>query len=247
MSYESFALVYDQLMADVPYDSWMAFLVEATGDQGYSAKRLLDVGCGTGEWTLKASEYGYDVTGIDLSSSMLAIAREKAEEAGLKVDFLEMNMTDVQGFEPFDRITIFCDSLNYLETEEEVQKTFANMAALLKSGGYFLFDVHSVYKMNHLFIGQSYHDDTGEAAYIWDSFEGEFENSVEHELSFFIEEESGLYRRYDELHKQRTFTAKQYQKWLEEAGFQVKTISADFTMDAPEETSERIFFVCIKP
>ncbi|WP_227396789.1 class I SAM-dependent methyltransferase [Jeotgalibacillus aurantiacus] len=247
MSYESFALVYDQLMADVPYDSWMAFLVEATGDQGHSAKRLLDVGCGTGEWTLKASEYGYDVTGIDLSSSMLTIAREKAEEAGLKVDFFEMNMTDVQGFEPFDRITIFCDSLNYLETEEEVQKTFANMAVLLKSGGYLLFDVHSIYKMNHLFIGQSYHDDTGEAAYIWDSFEGEYENSVEHELSFFIEEESGLYRRYDELHKQRTFTAEQYQQWLEEAGFQVKSISADFTMDAPEETSERIFFVCTKP
>ncbi len=39
--------------------------------------RLLEVGCGTGHWTRFFSEKGFKVTGVDISSSMLSIAREK--------------------------------------------------------------------------------------------------------------------------------------------------------------------------
>ena len=49
--------------------------------------KILDVGCGTGRHSIELSKRGYTVTGIDLSESQLARAREKAKSANLTIDF----------------------------------------------------------------------------------------------------------------------------------------------------------------
>src|SRR5256885_6074762 len=51
--------------------------------------RVLDVGAGTGAISLLAAELGHRVTALDLAGEMLARAREKAEERGLEVEFVE--------------------------------------------------------------------------------------------------------------------------------------------------------------
>ena len=52
---------------------------------------------------------------------------------------------------------------------------------------------------------------------------------MEHELSFFVlDEQTGKYDRFDELHFQRTYSVQQYTDWLEEAGFEILEICADF-------------------
>lgn len=246
MAYDQFAYVYDRLMSDVPYDEWMSFLIRQKEVFKVEGMKLLDVGCGTGEWTVKASIAGFETVGIDLSESMLSMAQQKAMEAGQAIRFFKMDMSEARDLGEFDLITIFCDSVNYLETEEVVQQTFKRMYDLLSNDGVFMFDVHSLYKVNELFAGQTYSYDDGEAAYIWNSFEGEYENSAEHELTFFIKEEENLYSRFDEFHKQRTFPVEQYKKWLVEAGFKVETVTADFNETQPDELSERIFFTCTK-
>lgn len=249
MSYGRFAEVYDQLMSDMPYDQWTRFLLEKQAEFNVSGRRLLDVGCGTGEWTLKIAQEGFEVTGIDLSDSMLAVASNKALEAGISIKLFQQDMAETSGFEPFNIITIFCDSLNYLETEEAVKSTFHNMFDLLHPGGLFLFDVHSIYKIENLFIDQTFTYDDGDVAYIWNSFAGDHPFSVEHELSFFVleDEEHAAYIRFDELHKQRTYQVSYYKALLEEAGFTVEGITADFSPSlSPADDSERIFFTCRK-
>ena len=49
--------------------------------------KILDVGCGTGRHAIELSKRGYIVTGIDLSETQLARAREKAEKNNLTIDF----------------------------------------------------------------------------------------------------------------------------------------------------------------
>ena len=105
----------------------------------------------------------------------------------------------------------------------------------------FLFDVHSTHKIDHVFQSQTFADAAEDISLIWNAFPGEAANSVEHELTFFIRTENGLYERFDELHQQRTFPPDLYKKWLNEAGF-IEAVTADFTNDAPTNESERIFF-----
>lgn len=247
MSYEHFAYLYDELMKDAPYDEWVQFVKEKMVKHKGSSVSLLDLACGTGELSIRFAKEGFRVTGVDLSEDMLAVARAKSEDAGLKIPFFQQNMADLEGQGEFDIIGIFCDSLNYLQTEEEVNATFASVFEHLDSNGLFIFDVHSIYKVTNVFIHQTFALNEENISYIWNSFPGKYPNSVEHELSFFVlDDQTGKYDRFDELHYQRTYTVKQYTKWLNAAGFDLLEVTADFENIEPKSDSERILFVAKK-
>ncbi|MCR2820465.1 class I SAM-dependent DNA methyltransferase [Lederbergia panacisoli] len=246
MTYERLAYVYDFLMKDVPYYNWLDFLSAERKRYSVEGNRVLDLACGTGELSVLLAEEGFDVTGVDLSGDMLMVAREKAEQKRLQVHLFEQDMSLLEGLGTFDIITIFCDSLNYLQRPEEVQKTFSNVFTHLNEDGLFLFDVHSPYKINE-FINETYSFAEDEVSYIWTSFPGEHSLSIEHELTFFVlDEKTGKYDRFDELHKQRTYSTDQYSDWLTKANFIIKSITADFSNQAPTNMSERLFFTCKK-
>lgn len=247
MSYEKFAYLYDELMQDAPYDLWVDFVQRKRKKYDVQGKSLLDLACGTGELSVRFAKEGLEVTGVDLSEDMLSVAQAKSEGMGMKIPFFQQDMAELGGFEQFDMIGIFCDSLNYLLSEEMIEKTFLNVYHYLKKGGLFLFDVHSLYKVNQQFVNHSFSYNGDDLAYIWNSFSGEFTNSVEHELSFFVlDEQSGKYDRFDEVHFQRTFPIEQYSKWLHQTGFNLLEITADFESKEPQSSSERIFFVVQK-
>jgi ubiquinone/menaquinone biosynthesis C-methylase UbiE len=247
MTYESFAYWYDELMKEAPYDAWQAFVKNKIQMYGRKeTKRLLDIGCGTGELAIRLAKDGFDVTGVDLSENMLAVAQAKAERQHVSLEFFQQNMTELEGFPPFDCAMIFCDSLNYLQNEAEVQQTFARIYELLHEGGLLLFDVHSIYKMDHVFQGATFTSNDEHISYIWTCYPLETPHSVEHELTFFVRERDERYERYDEVHVQRTYDIAQYEQWLISTGFTVLEVSADFTDKPPSDTAERIFFVAKK-
>ncbi|MBM7651707.1 class I SAM-dependent DNA methyltransferase [Neobacillus cucumis] len=247
MSYERFAYLYDELMKDAPYDQWVSYVQNILVKYDVKLGKLLDLACGTGELSVRFAQQGFEVTGIDLSEDMLSVAQAKAVEKGVRIPFFQQNMANLEGQEQFDVIGIFCDSLNYLQREDEVKATFSNVHQHLQDNGVFIFDVHSLYKMNDIFLNQTFALNEEEVSYIWNSFPGEFPNSVEHELSFFVfDDRSGKYDRIDELHFQRTYPNEIYINWLEAAGFQILEVGADFEHIEPNEHSERIFFVARK-
>ena len=246
-SYHHFAYLYDELMKDAPYEDWVQFVKGQLAKYEVEGGQLLDLACGTGELSVRFAKEGFQVTGVDLSEDMLTAAFAKAAEEGLHIPFFQQNMAELEGLETFDIIGIFCDSLNYLMTENEVKETYSRVSDYLSKNGLFIFDVHSIYKVNEIFINQTYAGTEEHISYIWNSFPGESPHSVEHELSFFVlDEEKGKYDRYDELHYQRTFSVENYSTWLEEAGFELLEITADFTTSSPQPYSERIFFTARK-
>lgn len=245
MTYTGFAALYDQLMSEAPYDQWIEYIKEASVQHDLTDVSLLDVGCGTGELLMLLLDEGMRVTGVDLSAEMLTIAQEKAMKKGYSPLLIEADMTSLETIDTFDIVTVFCDSLNYLPTQTAVQQAFAAFAKQLKQGGLLLFDVHSQHKISQ-FIGQTFADADEEASYIWTSYEGEEVDSVEHELTFFAKLSNNQYERLDELHYQRTFSIEQYNQWLEQAGFKVESITADFSNQQVHEESERIFIKAIK-
>jgi SAM-dependent methyltransferase len=247
MSYEHFAYLYDELMQDAPYDEWVRFVSEKLQKYQVNGMDMLDLACGTGELSVRFAKEGFSVSGVDLSADMLAVAQAKAQEHGQQIPFYEQDMANLEGHREFDIIGIFCDSLNYLKSDSDVIDTFANVFNHLKDDGLFFFDVHSTYKISEVFINQTFSFVEDHLSYIWNSFPGEYPDSVEHELTFFVlDEQTGKYDRFDELHYQRTYSVEQYTDWLEAAGFDILEVCADFENKQPQPTSERIFFIARK-
>ena len=247
MSYERFAYVYDELMKDAPYEKWLMILTAKLEEFGVQGKRILDLACGTGEITVELARHGFEVSGVDLSDEMLMVAQEKAMTAGVSIPFFQQDMAELEGLGQYDCVTIFCDSLNYLRKEEDILKTFRRVHAHLNDGALFLFDVHSIFKIEEIFQNHTFAVNDEEVSYIWECFPGEEPYSVEHDLSFFVREnESGLYERFDELHYQRTYPVEKYRQWLEEAGFEVLETLGDLEQALPQKETERILFIARK-
>jgi ubiquinone/menaquinone biosynthesis C-methylase UbiE len=239
------AAVYDKLMAETPYDQWLDW-VERSFQQGKKPLSVLDVGCGTGAVAIPLAKRGYRVTGVDMSAEMLAIAYDKMRAEQASVTWVEQDMRELE-VEPADAVISLCDSLSYLTEEEDVQETFRRVFAHLTPGGVFLFDVHSPYKMLHVFGDETFTYQDDEVSYIWQCFCDPLRLEVEHQLTFFLRQPNGLYERVEEEHWQRAYQPIQLVRWLTDAGFTQISVTADFTDLPPQAKSERLFFRAYRP
>ncbi|MGD8689412.1 MAG: class I SAM-dependent methyltransferase, partial [Gammaproteobacteria bacterium] len=55
--------------------------------------RALDLGCGTGFWSVRLARRGWEVTGVDIVPKALRTARKRAEDAGVDVQLVEGSIT----------------------------------------------------------------------------------------------------------------------------------------------------------
>ncbi|WP_412520920.1 class I SAM-dependent DNA methyltransferase [Staphylococcus simulans] len=235
--YEGFSQYYDELTQDQPYDQWLHIIQQATSKRD----SILDIGCGTGSLTAMLTDFN-SVTGMDLSNDMLAVAAKKSHA----VRWIEGDMTDFELGQNFDVITILCDSLNYITNQSDVIETFKHVYRHLNDEGTFIFDVHSVFKMNTLFANQNYIDETEHIFLAWEAVQGDLPNSVWHDMTFFELQDDGTYRRFNEEHFQKTYSEQEYMGMLGEAGFtQIETFY-DFDFENHDDQSDRLFFIVKK-
>lgn len=97
-----------------------------------SGMTLLDAGCGTGNFSLKLARQGCHVLGVDISPDMLSIARHKAEQEQLSIEFLEMDLYDLHFADhSFDGVFTMA-AWEFIKDEE---RAFAEMYRVLKPGG----------------------------------------------------------------------------------------------------------------
>lgn len=101
---------------------------------------VLDLACGLGHHAVELASRGYNVVGYDLSVSQLAEASERAQERGLKINFLQGDMREMAFDNTFDAIYCWNTSFGYFEEEKNIHVAKRVFAAL-KSGGSFLLDV----------------------------------------------------------------------------------------------------------
>ena len=143
-SYSAFAEIYDawQRLYGLEY----AILVAPRVNRRLAAHvgrpaRLIDLACGTGTHAVLQAHGGTRVIGIDLSPAMLRQARCRA--AGRPVTFLEADMRHFDTVKPVDAVTCLYASLNHLPGPADLTRTFSRVAAHLRSGGVFVFDLNS--------------------------------------------------------------------------------------------------------
>jgi ubiquinone/menaquinone biosynthesis C-methylase UbiE len=97
--------------------------------------RILDVGCGSGETTLLAAEIGHDLTGLDVSTSLLDLAKARAKKAGLAVNFFLGDASRLTIDPPFDLVMSRFGIMFF----DDPPKAFANLAKMTRVGGRIVF------------------------------------------------------------------------------------------------------------
>lgn len=55
--------------------------------------RALDLGCGSGIWSIRLAQRGWDVTGVDIVPKAVRLARERARQTGVKAHFVDGSVT----------------------------------------------------------------------------------------------------------------------------------------------------------
>ncbi|MBY7143324.1 class I SAM-dependent methyltransferase [Virgibacillus sp. NKC19-3] len=247
MAYNQMAYVYDKLMAHAPYDQWINFTQKAINQFEKNIEYIADLGCGTGEITTRLARAGYRMIGVDYSTEMLAYAEHKASEEGLHVQWMCQDLRQMHGLKRLDAAISYCDVINYITTEEELRNVMNGVANALNDGGLFIFDIHSMYHVEHDLINQTFADVTEDASYIWFCSEGESPGEMYHDLTFFALN-GEKYERFDEFHHQRTYSILFFKEILLDAGFENIKIYADFSLknEVIDEKAERIFFLAEK-
>lgn len=114
------------------------FYVEAAGGPG---RRVLDLACGSGRFTIPLGASGAITTGADLSETMLERARAATEERGLAVDYVCLDMRQFDLGRSFDAVVIAANSLMHLHTRDDFTRAFASIRRHLAPGGKLIFDI----------------------------------------------------------------------------------------------------------
>ena len=241
-AYEAFASVYDIFMEQVEYDQWLNHIHAIWKKFGLQPKTVIDLGCGTGSIALPLAKEGYDVIGVDLSPEMLTEADHKAMEEGVSVRFACQDMTELELGEEADCILSLCDSMNYLTEDGQLEDAFKSIAQHMKQESLFLFDLNTEYKFKDV-LGQNVFGSAEEhAAYIWENDYDEEEKINEYYVSFFIENEDGLYERIEEFHYERAYSMEEIEEGLQAAGMELVEVYDGYSFDAPRAESERLLF-----
>jgi SAM-dependent methyltransferase len=253
-SYRKFAYVYDELMEDMPYPDWLRFARQAWEKYGMP-KSVVELGCGTGSITIPLVNSGFEVTGIDLSADMLSVARRKMEKTPQgsrlfregSIRWVQQDMRAWELPEPVDAVISFCDCISYLLEEADIVATFRQTYNGLKEKGIFVFDVHHPNTIIRYEEEQPFVWDDKSVSYIWTCDLDAPRCEIEHHLSIFAkEEDSDLYRRFEEVHVQRGYDPKWMKSELLKAGFRDVQTYADFEWVEADDEAQRLFFVAVK-
>ncbi len=212
-------------------------------------KTLLDVACGEGTFAIAMANYGLSVTGIDQSEEMLNIAKEKARQANVQIEFIQMDMRQLNLPQSYDVVTCWYDSLNYLLTNKELQTTFSGIEQVLQTGGLFIFDMNTIHWLTTLAQRHpvTIERDINDVFQVHQhSFDYE-QNIATFHLIGFVKENGSWVRLVDEIHKERGYTLEEIQACLQTAGLTEIACLGSLEKQTPvTKDSPRVYFITKK-
>ncbi len=103
-------------------------------------KRMLDIGCSTGDLSIELSDNFDGIVAIDTNVEMLEIAKANSKN----IDFLNTSMLDIDSQFPrnaFDFVLCFGNTVVHLQSINEIELFFKKVKTILVEGGKFLFQI----------------------------------------------------------------------------------------------------------
>lgn len=244
--YTSFAETYDLLMQDARYNERTEYLLSVFEKYSKRPTLMLDLACGTGNFSNELAKRNIQVIGVDISPEMLNIAKEKSEKEGVDVLYLCQDAAELDLYGTVDGAVCCMDSINHITDKEVLAKAFKKVSLFLEPDCLFVFDVNTPYKHKEILGNNTFVIEEDNVYCVWQNEYFEEESLTEITLDFFEKQKDGNYTRREQFIEERAYTVKELTSLLENAGFSVEAVFSDMSFEPLKETSERAVFVAKK-
>jgi len=148
------ARFYDKIWGKHDYDSDVKLLDDFF--RKHHCRNVIDIGCGTGNHAVRLSKLGYQVTGVDISPTMLKIAKEKDRER--KITFIQGDMKKLEKAisksQKFDAAICLGQVFSHLITDQDVQAFLSRLHKILNQNGLFVFTARNAKKINEEYLNK---------------------------------------------------------------------------------------------
>jgi len=141
---QGYAAAYDVIYGEKDYSGECDAIIRLIAKFGDAkVKRVIDLGCGTGRHATALHQRGFDVTGVDISESMLRYARERAGpgQADGRIKFIQGDIRNLDFSEPFDVALMNFNVLGYMSSNDDLLAALASVRRNLREGGLFVADI----------------------------------------------------------------------------------------------------------
>ena len=102
---------------------------------------VLELACGTGRLTIPIASEGYQITGLDISKSMLSAARRKSKEKDLNIEWISSDCRMFKLDKKFNVIFLPFNSIAHLHDLESIDSCFSCVRDHLTKDGRFIIDI----------------------------------------------------------------------------------------------------------
>lgn len=242
--YNEFAYSYDALMTDVDYEKRTDYICSLFEIFDRMPSLMLDLACGTGEFSNRFADKGVSVIGVDISYDMLSVAREKSAEKGNDILYLCQDASELDLYGTVDGAICCLDSLNHITDYDNFCKAISKVSLFLEKDRLFIFDLNTEYKHREVLGNNTFIIDTDDVYCVWQNdYDGE--NTVEINLDFFTSDGEAYYRT-SESFCERAYSDKQIKDALQKAGLKIEAVYEELTQNTPSDTTQRVVYVTRK-
>ena len=215
---EDLAYIHDQGFTGMARDAARTVL-DLLRKKGTKSGLVADLGCGSGVFAERLTRAGYEVLGIDLSEAMLKLARKRAPRA--RVQRGSLFRTRFRAGPPSCvAVCAIGEGVNYRFDRKggsRLAAFFGRVHRALKPGGVFVFDVAGPGRGSKPWL---LHSEGTDWAILVSKEEDARRRILTRRMTIF-RRVGRLYRRSEEVHRQRLYSARQITKALAGAGFRV--------------------------
>lgn len=146
---------YSKTSRYAPLQYRQHYIEEMIKDQSLPADaRILDVGCGPGELALSLLRSGFDVSAVDISQSMVDMAKRSINADGFP-EWDQITTGDIEDLKFGDGYFDVVVASGVLEYQREDEKSLSEMHRVLKDGGYLILNVTNKFCPNRI-LGMPY-------------------------------------------------------------------------------------------
>ena len=244
-AYDDFSVCYDALTKDVDYSGRTSFILSLFEKYDRKPSLLLDLACGTGNFSFEFAKNGIEVIGVDPSEGMLSVAISKSESGQGNPIFLNQSAEELDLFGTVDGAVCLLDSLNHIIDINALQMAFDRVSLFLEKDRLFIFDLNTPYKHSEILGNNCFIKETENALCVWQNC-CEDGKKVDIFIDLFVESEDGSYRRFSEDFSEIAFVEDEIDGILEKSGLEKVAVLDAETKNSVIDTTERVLYIVRK-